>query len=862
MISDAAPSDESGEQVQDEQPLPLAELDLALTPLRRVVHWAASGSRNRVDGIRYLETNSSRWVGDAKALVLPEPIRELIDELDTHLVGFDGAALVDRQARMEGLHSAMRRIDALFGFPLPYNPPRRVARRAPPSRAPRERAPETALGKPKDSKSSRPASGRSSSPARPFRYWDGSIDTLVADLYGMPPAVADALSEQGVETTLELLFQRPTGYETIAPVQGAGREMPAGRAAMSGRLVWRATALLPDGSRQGRIRLMGAAMADVHVDGGMFVEALSPGTKVTFVGQWDPQTGVLADAELVPTPFANEVLLPKYDVDGVSDRDIRAILTGLLPHLATLRDPIPAAVVGRMGQIGLRDAMVQVHSGGPQREQARCRMGFDEAFYAHIGLAWSRYQSSRDRGIPVGIVHGLAGRLEERTNFQLVDEQLIALEDIKRDLLSATPMCRVLTGEVGVGKGAVALHAAVLVAEQKGQVMMLSPHSASAVQRFVFAAPLLRELGLVGRLVEGEISDAIRDALSRGEVHVLFGSLELLQQNIECRKLSLVIAEERGDWGHALNSIMALRSPRPHALIVTSTPVGAAVSMTAYATADWTVLASHDRQRVAAIVHSAAERQQAYERAALAIAAGHQVIVAFPLINGVDALSLRDAMSVVHALEGEHFQGAKVGLFHGALSLDDRRRAYTDLQERRLDVLVATTNIEDAPALPNVSVVLVEQADRVDLGRLQRLGGFVAASVHNPEAILVVGESDKNFDQRFSYVERASDGFAINDAIIADDLLGNVTAGSAPLPTFTFIDFTADRDLIWRARKLAHELLASNPGLRNGWGADVSVWLRDRWRQLWPDTEDEWACPVLDAAGPSRKRRRRRRRKR
>ncbi len=844
------------EQLPEETPLPLVELDLALTPLRRVVRWAAAAPGDRIDGVRYLESTSSRWMGSARSLDLPEPIRELIDALGAHLEGYDAAAREDRQARLAGLHRSLRRIDSLLGLPLPYKAPKKVHRDPPPKKQARResaKAPSTRVSRSEKSRAAPP----------PVRFWDGTLDTALADLPGTPLPVAEALSERGVETVLDLLLLRPTGSEVMAPIQGAGRKFDAGAAAMSGRVLCRSTHLGADGSRNPRIRLMGAGRADVALDSRAVVEELSPGTKATFVGTWEPDVGTLTAAEEVPQPSNNEVRLQSYGIKGVDDRDVRSIIARLLPHLATVRDPLPGQVAARAGQIGLREALVQLHTRGGDAKKALLRLGFDEALYAHIGLAWRRYHTSRDRGTPVGVLHSLAGRLVARTTFNLSDEQQIAMEDIKRDLLRSTPMCRILTGEVGVGKGTVALQAAVSVAENKGQVMMLAPDAAGAVQRFVFAAPLLREAGLIGRLVEGEISESMRDALSRGEVHVLFGSLDLLDQKIDFRRLGLVIAEERGDWGRALQACEQLHSPRPHTLLITSTPVGAVVSMTAYSTADWTVLASGSRKRVSVSVHLAAQRKEAYARASAAVSAGQQVVVAFPLINGEDALGLRDAMSVVRALEDEHFSGSRVGLFHGAMSRDERRRAYADFEQRRLHVLVATTSIEDAPQLGNVSVVLVEQADRVDLGRLQRIGGFIAGSDHEPEAVLVVGEANADFEARFAYVERASDGFSINDAVVADDLVGNIAEGSAPQPTFVFLDLAVDRDVIWRARRLAHDLLANNPDLRNGWAADVGRWVRDRWRHLWPDAPEDWVCPVQEGGGgQGRKRRRRRRRKR
>ena len=837
------------DRVDDDLGLPVEALDLALAPLRRVVWWASADVDQRLDGVRYLESTSMRWLQQAGALELPEPIRDRLDGLKGDLEGFDTADRASRRARILALRRAIGRMDSLLGLPLQHKPARPV-RRDSRAKGPRK-------------KTERPTE----SPARPSRpsgpppvYWDGAMDVVLADLPGTSAALAAGLAARGVERVSDLLFLRPIGRETVSPVQGAGRSVEAGRVALSGRIVRRSTHLLPDGTRIPKVTLVGAGPAEVTLRAGAYLEPLTLSSKATFVGHWEPEANTLTEAEWTCSPSNGTVHLQEYGLEGVEDADVRSLMVRLLPHLPTVLDPIPSHVANRAGVIGLRDALSQLQSGA-NGDEARQRLGFQEALFAHIGLAWGRYHGPRERPLPVGVLHSLAGRLVARSSFSLGDEQQIALEDLKRDLLSGRPMRRVLTGEVGVGKGAVALQLAVTVAENKGQVMLLYPDSSSAALRFGFAAPLIREAGLVARVVEGELSDAMRDALSRGEVHLLFGSLDLLEQNIEFRRLGLVIAEENGPWGGAMRSALRLPKPRPHTLVVTSTPVGAAVSMAAYPAAEWTVLEASERNRVAVQVHASGARAEAYAPAAAAVSAGRQAIVVFPLINGQDALGLRDALSVVHALQEEHFGGSQVGLFHGSMTREERRRAFEDFRNRRLDVLVATTSIEDGPALPNVSVVVVEQAARVDLGRLQRIGGYVASSPHAPQASLVVEDPDAGFEERFGYVERSTDGFVINDHLVAEDPDVYLSEGAAPLPQFAFLDLSRDRMLIWRARQLAHQILSKDPDLRQGWSAEVGRWVREAWDRLWPSAPASWVCPVQENAS-QKKRRRRRRRKR
>jgi ATP-dependent DNA helicase RecG len=461
--------------------------------------------------------------------------------------------------------------------------------------------------------------------------------------------------------------------------------------------------------------------------------------------------------------------------------------------------------------------------------------------------------------VPHTIVHGLVAKALQRIDVELTDEQQLAFEDVKRDLRAPVPMRRVLTGEVGAGKGLVSLLSTVLVAENKHQVMVLSPDQATAEQRFAFTEPVLRDLGLVARLYTTEPSEAQRDAIRRGEVHVLFGSTQLLEAGLEFRRLGLVMAGERDVYGAVDKQIAAMRPPLPDLLVITSTPVPQPVLMAAYPSFDLTLLRALPGKPVPCEVVTSDERNQAYAGAAEAVGRGEQVVVVFPMHRGADVLDVREALRVVATLESRVFEGARVKLFHGAMSREERYRTYTDFRDHRLDVLVATTHFEAGPAVPGVSTVIVEQADRMRLSRLHRIRGHISVGRFEPRCILITGEHpDTAGVERVQQFARSREGFAVSVQELDDRGLADmVDENDATEPAFQWLDARVDLDTLLLSRADARRLLEADPGLRKGPNLELARYLKVRWSDL-VGTDS----PVQISGGGTSSRRRRRRRKR
>lgn len=694
--------------------------------------------------------------------------------------------------------------------------------------------------------------------------------TLLVDLAEVVTLAAEreALMAAGLNAVLDLLELIPTGEEHLRPVHGAGRPLPVGeRVAVGGRVRLRVSVLHPDGRREDEVLLHGAGPLRVRLNNPIVRAAIDAGLvdgRAIFVGQTLDVDGVvsLTDPEIAVGDGKQGVRLQHYGVPGVDDRVIRALMRLALAALPRVRDPIPADLVARVGLLPRGEALHALHTAGLARPDARDRVVFDELLLAELGLAAERFQDQRERGHAHTLLHGTGARLCAAADITLSDNQALVLEDIKRDLHQATAMQRVVVSDAGVGRGLLTLLTVCMVCEGRAQVMVLAASAAEAEHRFLFTEPLLREAGLTAKLVTGELSRGMRDAVRRGDVHVVFATHELMQQSLEWRKLGLVIAWEDPPWGAAVTWLEGVK-PRPDLLIYPSMPVAPEVLLAAYPRCEVSRLDDSGGMRVKARIVSEADREATYQRAADAISRGEQVIVVFPTISGQDALTPAEAMRVVRALGDGALLGRRVALFHGSMPADERQQLWSDFRHRRYDALVATAPIEEAPTAPGVSHVVVEQADRVEVARLPRLVGQLSRGERAGYLVLVIGDHAAEADrERLQALVDAPDGASFGRAELERrGIAALVATSSSNMPAWREVDLARDGNAWLRARMEAHAILAADARLRRPEHAALATQVCAHWARLWPDRAD--ACPIappVDEQGSRRRRRRRRRR--
>ncbi len=848
----------------------VARLDDALSPLRRLVLYA----RENPEGARFFDANALRWIGEARRAAGDDPAAADLAAFATLLDGWDPLDAGARIERIESLYQGIVRFDTVYGLPLPPRRRPRIRREARPPRAPTEppRTPEAApkaerLRQAADPPKPEPPKPAPKPPRVPEPPKAPGLDARLTEL-GVPGPLAAALASAGVETVADLLVCAPESEELLHPIHGAGREIPTGRVAVGGRVLRRWSVIRPDGHREDRALLQGAGPVlavwtpeTPDVLRAAWLELLAPDTRALLVGTWTEEGGGrLLDAEPATDDGKHGVRLGA--MSGIDARLIRAALQAAAPGMAKLRDPIPPELLAIAKVPPLGDALVDVHQRGSAKPDARRRLAFDEAFLVQLALAWPRFAGTRDRGIAHPLQHGLIARVLSGAGLELTDAMAAAFEDIKRDLRRPAPMMRVLDGPPGSGRALVAMLAAIQVAESRAQVMVICPDAAAADHRLALVEPLLKDAGLVGRSLGGDVPKTARDALRRGEIHLVFGGPEILAAGLEFRRLGLLVAFERPPYGEVVRRVADGRIGRPDLLIVPAARATAATMSAAWPHLDVTRIDAPRRGRLTTEVAPAARRAEVYAKASANVRKHEQAMVVFPLVDGADALDLRDALRAMRALESEAFAGLRVGLFHGSMPRDDRARVYDDFRHHRLDVLVATGSVEDGPGVPRLTTLVVEQAEAASHLRVRHLASSLTGS--KPWVGLIVSDdADPAAVAALDALRRADKGAEVVWRL-AD------ARAEPPAPSWRWLDLQADAEPWWLARRLAHELHLEDPGLRRS--AELARLARERWADWFPaadqdDNADEeeagWPCPIPESAQPGGdKKKRRRRRKR
>jgi len=678
-----------------------------------------------------------------------------------------------------------------------------------------------------------------------------SIGELTVDGRAAPQPLLDALAARGTCTIAELISLPPVEHERLTPLDSAEPLPEGGEVAVVGEVRARWTRLSPTGrveevflasdDRVYRCRWSGELPGSLA--------RVRPGTSLVLVGEL-----LLTDDGPViyePIPWRRDsrgvVRRPIYGVKGVNQDALRRLIRGALEAFAgVVTDPLPQRVIRDGRVFAIDKALRALHIPDAGFSRSRDRFVFEELFLHQLNCA-SR-KPTRLRGNAVKLSHEAVGQLQILHGVVLDDSQEEAFNEIRRDLRRPQAMNRLLQGDVGAGKSLVALLAAVMVASDRAQVLFLAPDALAADHRFLFAEPLLRSVGIMPQLLTKPATAGQLDAIKRGNAQLIFATHAIVEQGLpEFKKLGLVIVEERDAFGVIDREKLIQRSTYPDLLLTTSVPIPSSLVFTVFQDYTLSVIDLPTVQHVETRVGDQDAREPIYERVREQLANGRQGYVVFPLIEGRDLISLEKARQLSRSLATEAFPGARVAIYHGSMSREDRIRVFEDFQQRRIDLLLATTTIEDAPEVSNATALVIEYADRFDLVRLHRLRGYVSKGSFPGYCGLLMSDAPKaDARERIDLVAREQDGFAIaeQDRLArGDDALLGELAGD--VPAFEWADAARDRELLLRARRVAFSVLGQDPQLRQQTHRGIAELI---------------GAPVTPAARRSRRRGRRRRR--
>jgi ATP-dependent DNA helicase RecG len=527
---------------------------------------------------------------------------------------------------------------------------------------------------------------------------------------------------------------------------------------------------------------------------------------------------------------------------GLTAPVVRRAVWAALPAAAELADPLPRALRQAHGLGDLGGAVRALHF--PEdldaAERARTRLAFDELLVHELRLQRRRARRRGQRAPAVPFGARVHERIRARLPFELTPGQDRAVEEIVADLGRPHPMLRLLQGDVGSGKTAVAAYAMLGVVAAGLQVALMAPTEILARQH----AATLRAL-LAGSRVRLEVLAARRDgarrreALARvadGEADVVVGTHALLADGVRFRALGLAVVDEQHKFGVRQRRELLSKGGAssaaegvPHCLVMTATPIPRTLALAVWGDVDVSVLEGTLPGRVPVETWVVKPRQgrRVVERVRAELEAGHQAYVVYPLVEESDKLALRDARAGRTRWQ-RALPDRRVGLLHGRMPRDEKQAVMEAFRAGRTDVLVATVVVEVGVDVPNATVLVVEHAERFGLAQLHQLRGRIGRGRAGGLCVLV-DRAGARTPPRLDVLARTTDGFEIAEEDLAlrgvGDLFGTRQHGRPP---FRAARLPRDLPLLVRAREAAEGLAAGDPGLARPEHAALAAALQAR----------------------------------
>jgi len=690
-------------------------------------------------------------------------------------------------------------------------------------------------------------------------------ESPVTLLKGVGPALSGRLAARGLGRLGDLLYLLPLGYSDCRQEHPL-EEVPLGEpVTVRGVVVQRRQV----GSRRRRMLEVGLG-AEVGAEPALWLvwfnsypghqerfprgaPLLASGTARTYR---DRAQMVHPEVILEPTPDDQGPVLRRYpEVEGVQPARLeRFIAQACELCLEQIPDAVPRAVAEAEGLPSQAEALAALHmmEGAPDAatvaslergdHPAHRRLVFDELFSMQLAVARRRQRWGERRGLACPAEDDDQGRLRGCFPFTLTHGQERVIGEILADMARPRPMHRLLQGDVGSGKTAVAFAAAWAAMARGYQAAIMAPTELLARQHHQVLAPWCEALGMEAALLTAATPAAARESLlalaGAGAIQLLIGTHSLLSHRVELPNLALAVVDEQHRFGVLQRARLGERGDRgvvPHMLVMTATPIPRSMALTLYGDLDLSVLSEKPAGRKPAVtrVYPAGKRDEAYAALERELERDQQAFVVCPLVEESDKVEWADAMSTAQRMTAR-FPEHSVGLVHGRLRPAERQQVMDRFRAGEVRLLVATTVIEVGIDVPRANVMLIEHAERFGLAQLHQLRGRVGRGEQQARCLLLTEAGPRSAAaKRLRVMAKSSDGFFIAQQDLElrgpGELSGTRQAG---LHRLRFTDLGAHMELLSRARQAASRVVEADPDLEAPDNRRARAAMERRWKGL------------------------------
>ena len=660
----------------------------------------------------------------------------------------------------------------------------------------------------------------------------------LTDLKGVGPALKDKLAKLSINKQSDLLFLLPTRYEDRTQLKKIGALVPDEEALIEARV------LLCSIVYRGR-RMMIVQLSD---DTGMLTmrfftfskyqaQNLSRDTVVRCYGKTrktasgiemiHPQYQVI-DPES-PAPLSKR-LTPVYPTTkGLSQTKLRQIVNASLKEqLKNIEEILPDEIIVEMGLGSLSDALSKIHSPLPseindkEKFEPLRRLVAEELIANQLALRQIKKTTQSNPALTLSD-NQLMKAFIKNLPFKLTGSQKRVTGEIEKDLAEPTPMMRLLQGDVGSGKTVVAASAMALAAASKSQSVLMAPTELLAEQHKNNLDEWFKPLGVKVVILKSKLpkkqKDLILGQIKNGEASIIIGTHALFQTQVEYKNLGLVIVDEQHRFGVDQRLSLVNKSKSlgtvPHQLIMTATPIPRTLAMTAYGDLDTSILDELPKGRgsIKTIVIPDDKRNEVIEKIDKETKQGRQAYWVCPLIEESEELNYEAAETTFDNL-GLELNKKTIGLVHGRLKPEIKNQTMLDFKNNLFQVLVATTVIEVGVDVPNATIMVIENAERLGLSQLHQLRGRVGRGAHESLCVLIYkGPLNELAKKRLGVIRKSVDGFYISEKDLQlrgpGELLGTRQKGLIGLK---IADISRDAHMLPYINKLCADFDNKYPG--------------------------------------------------
>ena len=695
-------------------------------------------------------------------------------------------------------------------------------------------------------------------PARPRRRRappapvKASLDDSVSVLRSVNKPHLPLLERLGIFTVQDLLYQFPLRHLDYAEIRKVN-ELAPGEEQTTVATLWEARVVGKNPRFKSTQAVFGDDTGNLHViwfNNPYVARSIKPGDKVVLSGKvgvfggrprfQNPDYDILREGD---STVHSGRLAPVYPLtDRLYQRTARRMAREALDvALDEVEESLPPEMLERLGFVGVRDAISQMHypDSAQHYATARSRLAFDELFVMQLAVLSRRIRWREADGVPLSADPTKLSAFVETLPFKLTGGQARALEEILGDLRESRPMSRLLQGDVGSGKTVVAATAMLAAVFDGYQAALMAPTEVLAEQHYLSVtrmlsggseAPTLDEssVGLevpalgrpvVAALLLGSmrkrVKDELHERIAAGEVDLVIGTQALIQDTVDMPRLAVAVVDEQHRFGVMQRSALRGKGARPHVLAMSATPIPRSLALTVYGDLDTSIIDElpSGRQPVRTVLVSPEQRSAAYGIIRREVARGRQAFVVCPLVEESEAIQSRAAVEEYERLSSQVFPDLRLGLLHGRMPLREKELVLEEFKRGGFDVLVTTPVVEVGIDVPNATVMLIDGADRFGLAQLHQFRGRVGRGVHRGHCLLLADAPGEDARERLRLMERIQDGFALAEEDLrlrgAGDYMGTRQSG---LPDLR-VARPSDQSLLALARREAQRLLDDDPEL-------------------------------------------------